>query len=158
MPLIIGAVVGLLVVVWAGVEVGKFVSAHPAETVFAVSSAAVIAVSVIAARIYVSLHDRVPLDQPVRGTVIAAAPERPAIRPAPAPPRPEPPPMPPAAMPPKTGQKCDGPKCEEILDDDPWDCGGSMPDGHQVSGQFHSKPCMEAWQVMMAERHKAPHS
>jgi hypothetical protein len=153
MPLIIGAVVGLLVVVWAGVEVGKFVSAHPAETVFAVSSAAVIAVSVIAARIYVSLHDRVPLDQPVRGTVIAAAPERPAIRPAPAP-RPEPA----APSAPKVGEKCDRTGCEIILDDDPWHCSGVMPDGHEVSGQFCSKTCMNAWQNLMIERHAAPHA
>jgi hypothetical protein len=158
MPVAIGAaVVAILLLVWAGVEVDKVVTAHPAQTIFAVSSVALIATSVIVARIYASLHDRVPLDQPVRGTVIEAAPVRPAIRPA-APPRPAPPPMPPAPMPPKVGEKCDGPRCEEILDDDPWDCGGVMPDGHEVSGQFHSSPCMEAWQRMMAERHKAPHS
>jgi hypothetical protein len=157
MPLVIGAVVVVLLLVWAGVEVDGVVASHPGQTIFAVSSVAVIATSVMVARIYASLHDRVPLDRPVRGTVIEAAPVRPAIRPASAPPRPTPPPMPPAAMPAKAGQKCDGPKCEEILDDDPWDCGGSMPDGHQVSGQFHSKSCMEAWQVIMAERHKTPH-
>lgn len=156
MPLIIGAIVAVLLLVWAGVEVDKVVTAYPAETIFAVGSVAVIATSVVVARIYASVHDRVPLDPPVRGTVIEAAPVRPAIRTAP--PRPAPPPAPPAPAPPKTGEKCDGPRCEEILDDDPWDCGGIMPDGHPVSGQFHSKPCMEAWQRMMAERHAAPHS
>lgn len=150
MPLIIGALVAIVVLVWAGVEVDKVVTAYPAETIFAVSSVAVIATSVLAARIYASLHDRVPLDPPVRGNVITAAPVRPAIRPAP---RPTPPPMPPGPAPAKVGDKCDGPQCGEILDDDPWDCGGTMPDGHQVSGQFHSKPCMEAWQHLMAERH-----
>jgi hypothetical protein len=157
MPLIIGAIVGVLLLVWAGVEVDRLVTAHPAETVFAVSSVAVITASVFAARVYASLHDRVPLDRPVRGTVIEAAPVRPAIRPA-APPRPAPPLMPPAPSAPKVGDKCDGPECEEALDDDPWHCGGIMPDAHEVSGQFHSKPCMEAWQRLMAERHRAPHS
>jgi hypothetical protein len=158
MPLIIGAIVVVLILVWAGVEIDKVVTAHPAETIFAVSSVAVIVVSVSVARVYASLHDRVPLDRPARGTVIEAAPVRPAIRPAAPAPRPEVPPLPPAATPPRTGQECDGPGCREILDDSPWDCGGSMPDGHQVSGQFHSKACVEAWQVLMAERHKAPRS
>lgn len=156
MPLVIGAVVAVLLLVWAGVEVDKVVTAHPAQTIFAVGSAAVIATSVLAARIYASLHDQVPLDRPVRGTVIEAAPVRPAIRAAA--PRPAAPPMPPPPAPPRTGEKCDGPGCEVVLDDDPWDSGGTMPDGHQVSGQFHSRPCMEAWQLLMAERHRAPRS
>jgi hypothetical protein len=156
MPLVIGAIAGLLFAVWAGVEIDRLVTEYPVEWIFVSSCVVVIAVSAAVARHRADSRP-VSLDQPVRGTVIEAAPTRPAIRPA-VPPRPTVPPLPPAPLPPKTGQKCDGPKCEEILDDDPWDCGGSMPDGHQVSGQFHSKPCMEAWQVMMAERHKAPRS
>jgi hypothetical protein len=158
MPVVvIGAVVGLLFLVWGGVEVDRLVTEHPIEWIFVSSCVAVIVVSSAVARLRTD-NRRVPLDRPVRGTVIEAAPVRPAIRTAPAPPRPTPPPLPPAPMPPKVGEKCDGPRCEEILDDDPWDCGGIMPDGHEVSGQFHSRPCMDAWQRMIAERHKAPHS
>jgi len=153
MPLIIGAVIAVLLLVWAGVEVDKTAASHPGQTIFAASSVAVIAVSVMVARIWASLHDRVPLRPPVQGTVITAAPERPAIRPAPAP-RPEPP----APSAPRAGEKCDGPGCEIILDDDPWHCGGVMPDGHEVSGQFCSKTCMNSWQNRMIERHAAPHA
>lgn len=145
MPLMIGVVVGLLLLVWAGVEVDHFVTAHPAETIFAVGSVVVVATSVFAARVYASLHDRVPL-RPVQGNVITAAPVRPEIRPAP-------PVAPPAPTAPKIGEECGGPGCEEKLGDDPWHCGGVMPDGHEVSGQFCSRRCMEAWQGLMTTRH-----
>jgi hypothetical protein len=150
MPLLIGVIAGILFLTWTGVEVDKVVTAYPAETIFAVSSALIVSASFVIARFRAATR-RVPLDPPVRGTVIEAAPVRPAIRRGPVTP-----PDPPGPSAPRIGEKCDGPQCRETLDDDPWDCGGIMPDGHEVSGQFHSKACMEAWQRLMAERHRAP--
>lgn len=152
MPAVILAIVALLVLVWAGVEVDRVVTAHPAETIFTVSSVAVIVVSAAVARLHAS-NKPVPLNPPARGTVIEAAPVRPAIRPTPADAPVKPPPLPVI----KFEDRCDGPRCQEKLPDDPWRSEGTFPDGHTVSGRFHSKECTEAWQQMMAERH-AGHS
>jgi hypothetical protein len=153
MPLIIGVIAGILLLAWAGVEVDRLVTAYPAESIFAVSAVTIIAVGVAVAR-FRAANERVPLNPPVRGIVIEAAPARPAIRAAP--PRPVTAAAPPAPAPPRVGERCDGPGCQETLDDDPWDCGGVMPDGHEVKGQFCSRACMEAWQRLMTERHRAP--
>lgn len=141
MPLTAAAIIAaLLLLAWAGVEVDHLVTAYPAESIFAVSAVAVIASAAVIARFRAD-HRPVQLGRPVRGTVLEAAPARPAIMPAP--------PAPVAAA----GGKCDGPQCGEELDDDPWACEGTFPDTHTVSGRFHSKGCMEAWQRLMTERH-----
>jgi hypothetical protein len=152
MPLAIGAlIVVALLLVWAGVEVDHLVTAYPAESIFAVASVTVISAAVVAAR-FRAANKRVPLSQPARGTVLEAAPVRPAIRPSPPPRAQAPDPAPSLA---KAGDKCDGPRCEERLDDNPWKCEGTFPDGHDVGGRFHSEGCMEAWQRLMTERHRA---
>jgi hypothetical protein len=144
-PYVIGGIAAILALVWAGVEVDRVVTAYPAETIFAVSSAALIASAVIVTRFRAS-HRRVSLDPATRGTVIAAAPVKEAIaRPA----------APPPLLAPRAADVCSGPKCEIRLGEDPWRCAGRFPDGHSGSGAFCSKDCMRAWQQLMATRHAA---
>lgn len=158
MPLILGIIVGLLLLVWGGVEAARVVSEYPAESIFAVSSLFAITAAVTVAR-FRAAGRRVSLDPATRGTVITAAPVRPSVMPAPAAPPSPPIPLPPVPVlrfPERPPDRCDGPQCKETLDDDPWNCEGVMPDGHTVKGRFHSKGCLEAWQRLMTERHAAP--
>ena len=143
--LIIGVVAGILALVWAGVQVDHLVTAYPAESIFAVSAAALIVSAVVVTRFRAS-HQQVSLAPGTRGNVITASPVREAIARSTAPP---------PLLAQKAAEVCDGPKCEVRLGEEPWRCGGTFPDGHSGSGIFCSKKCMVAWQELMTSRHAA---